>query len=175
MKIIKTELDGVLVLEPTIYNDNRGFFIESYNKKILKEIGLDFDFVQDNHSRSTKDVLRGLHFQKNHPQGKLVRCVRGSVFDVAVDVNKESPNFGKYFSIELNDINNRMLWIAPGYAHGFCVLSEVADFNYKCTEYYYPNDQAGILWSDNDIGINWPTSNPIISEKDKNYPSLKDI
>ena len=175
MKIIKTELDGVLVLEPTTYNDNRGFFIESYNKKILKEIGLDFDFVQDNHSRSTKDVLRGLHFQKNHPQGKLVRCVRGSVFDVAVDVNKESPNFGKYFSIELNDINNRMLWIAPGYAHGFCVLSEVADFNYKCTEYYYPNDQAGILWSDNDIGINWPTSNPIISEKDKNYPSLKDI
>ncbi len=175
MNIIKTELDGVLVLEPTKYSDKRGFFIESYNKKILKEIGLDFDFVQDNHSRSTKDVLRGLHFQKNHPQGKLVRCVRGSVFDVAVDINKKSPNFGKYFSIELNDTNNRMLWIAPGYAHGFCVLSDVADFNYKCTEYYYPNDQAGILWSDNDIRINWPTSNPIISEKDKNYPFLKDI
>ena len=167
MNIDKTNLEGVLVISSNVHSDERGFFKETYQKEIFKEAGVDYEFVQDNHSRSSKGVLRGLHFQRNNPQGKLVRCSYGTVFDVAVDINPDSKTYGQYFGVELSDSNHLQLWIPPGYAHGFCVVSEIADFHYKCTDFYNPNDEGGLLWKDPTVNIDWPINNPILSERDK--------
>lgn len=176
MKVLKTRLPGVLVLEPTIYGDERGFFLESFNhNRYQQHLGLSYDFVQDNHSRSTRGVLRGLHAQAKHPQGKLVRVSRGEVFDVAVDIDPESSTFGQWVGERLSDSNHRQLWIPPGYAHGFAVLSDVADFEYKCTDYYHPDDEIGVLWNDPDIGIDWPLDDPLLSTKDAALPLLREF
>ena len=176
MKKIPTKLNGCWILEPTTHGDDRGFFVESWNRETFKRLDLDVDFVQDNHSRSRRGVLRGIHYQINRPQGKLVRVTRGSVFDVAVDIRKESPTFGMWNGVELSEDNRRMLWVPPGFAHGFLVLSEQADFQYKCTESYSPEDERGIRWDDEDLGIIWPIetgNSPILSEKDLGLPGLK--
>jgi len=176
MKVNKTNLDGVLHIEPKVFGDTRGFFLETYNKERYMDAGFpDVEFVQDNHSRSSKGVLRGLHFQLNHPQGKLVQVATGSVFDVAVDVRVGSPTFGQWYGCVLSEKNHHQLWIPPKFAHGFCVLSDTADFVYKCTDYYQPDDEGGLLWNDPDVGIDWPLSEPLLSEKDKEYSCLKDI
>ena len=175
MKIIETELPGVLIIEPQVFGDERGFFLESFHAERYREAGIDMAFVQDNHSRSRKGVLRGLHFQRRHPQGKLVRASRGSIFDVAADIDPASPTFGQYVGVTLSDENHRQMWIPPGYAHGFCVLSDEADFEYKCTDLYYANDEGGVLWSDPDLNIQWPLSNPLLSAKDLALPSLADL
>lgn len=173
MKVIETALPGVLIIEPKVFGDARGFFVETFQVERYREAGITLPFVQDNHSRSQRGVLRGLHLQKTKPQGKLVRVSRGAVYDVAVDIDPSSPTFGKHVGVELTDDNHRQMWIPPGYAHGFCVLSEVADFEYKCTELYYPEDEGGVIWNDPDIGISWPYRNPVISEKDGALPNLK--
>ncbi|MEH6669062.1 dTDP-4-dehydrorhamnose 3,5-epimerase [Halopseudomonas sp.] len=175
MKITETELPGVLIIEPQVFGDERGFFLESFHAERYREAGIDMAFVQDNHSRSRKGVLRGLHFQRRHPQGKLVRASRGSIFDVAADIDPASPTFGQYVGVTLSDENHRQMWIPPGYAHGFCVLSDEADFEYKCTDLYYPNDEGGVLWSDPDLNIQWPLSDPLLSVKDLALPSLADL
>ena len=172
MKVIETVLPGVLILEPKVHGDSRGFFQETWRADSYNNIGIP-DFVQDNHSRSTHGVLRGLHAQRLQPQGKLVRVSRGSVFDVAADINPASPTFGKHVAVELSDENHRQLYIPPGYAHGFCVLSETADFLYKCTDYYQPGDEIGVLWNDADIAVAWPIAEPQLSDKDKNLPTLR--
>ena len=175
MNIIETSLPGVLLLEPKIFGDARGFFLESWNRKTFAERGLDLDFVQDNHSRSARGVLRGLHYQLNEPQGKLVRVVSGAVFDVAVDVRRSSPHFGRWAGYELSADNARMLWIPPGFAHGFLVLSETADFLYKTTAYYAPQWDRGIRWDDPQIGVAWPLDGaPTLSAKDVVQPLLQD-
>lgn len=174
MIIKNTTLDEVKIIKNEVYGDDRGFFFESFNLKKWNENGQSFNFVQDNHSRSKKGVIRGLHFQKKKPQGKLVRCVKGCVLDVAVNIDPKSKDFGKYFSIELSEDNKLQLWIPPGFAHGFCVLSDSADFCYKCTDYYDPKDESGIKWNDRDIGINWPEATAELSEKDQNLPTLKE-
>ena len=175
MKIEETILSGVKLLYPDFYADNRGFFLESFNKKIYEENNIETNFVQDNHSRSAKNVLRGLHFQKNNPQGKLVRCSKGRVLDVVVDINQQSSTYRQHIAVELSDENHIQLWIPPGYAHGFLVLSEYADFNYKCTNFYYKNDQHGLMWNDPEIAIKWPISEPILSEKDKKNMLLREL
>ncbi|MBL4609651.1 MAG: dTDP-4-dehydrorhamnose 3,5-epimerase [Pseudomonas sp.] len=175
MKIIETELPGVLIIEPQVFGDERGFFLESFHAERYREAGIDMAFVQDNHSRSRKGVLRGLHFQRRHPQGKLVRASRGSIFDVAADIDPASPTFGQYVGVTLSDENHRQMWIPPGYAHGFCVLSDEADFEYKCTDLYYPNDEGGVFWSDPDLNIQWPLSDPLLSAKDLALPPLADL
>ena len=175
MKVINTCLSGVLILEPEVFGDRRGFFKESFNAKRYREVGIDLLFVQDNCSRSQRGVLRGLHFQKSRPQGKLVSCTAGCVYDVAVDIDPSSSTFGQYVGVELSDENHRQLWIPPGYAHGFCVLSASADFHYKCTDFYDPNDEGGLLWSDSSVAIDWPITNPSLSSKDRNLPTLTDI
>lgn len=172
MMITNTNLCGVKVISPKVHEDSRGFFLESYNTRNFINEGIDFPFVQDNHSRSEKNVLRGLHFQKTKKQGKLVRCTAGTVFDVVVDIDIKSKNFGNYFSVELSDSNKKMLWVPPGYAHGFCVLSDYADFQYKCTDFYDPNDEGGLLWSDEKINIPWPIEDPLISIKDQQNKGL---
>ena len=175
MKKITTNLDDCLVLEPVVHGDDRGFFIESWNSRTFDELGLDLKFVQDNHSRSSQGVLRGLHFQLNTPQGKLVRVTRGSVFDVAVDLRRSSTTYGNWFGTELSESNKRMLWVPPGFAHGFLVLSDFADFQYKCTEYYSQKDDRGIRWDDPKIGIEWPLPDgfePLLSDKDRDAPEL---
>lgn len=175
MQAIETALPGVLLLEPRVFGDARGFFLESWNRQTFAELGLNLDFVQDNHSRSAKGVLRGLHYQLNEPQGKLVRVVSGAVFDVAVDVRKSSPHFGRWAGYELSADNQRMLWIPPGFAHGFLVLSDSADFLYKTTAYYAPQWDRGIRWDDPDIGVQWPLHDaPALSAKDAVQPWLKD-
>ena len=175
MNIIETNLPGVLLLEPKVFGDARGFFLESWNRKAFAGLGLDQDFVQDNHSRSARGVLRGLHYQLNEPQGKLVRVVSGAVFDVAVDVRKSSPHFGQWVGYELSADNHRMLWIPPGFAHGFLVLSDAADFLYKTTAYYAPQWDRGIRWDDPKIGVQWPLEGaPTLSAKDQVQPLLKD-
>ena len=175
MNIIETTLPGVLLLEPKVFGDARGFFLESWNRKTFVEHGLDADFVQDNHSRSTRGVLRGLHYQLNEPQGKLVHVVTGAVFDVAVDVRKSSPHFGQWVGCELSAENHRMMWIPPGFAHGFLVLSDSADFLYKTTAYYAPQWDRGIRWDDPQIGVAWPLDGaPQLSAKDAVQPLLKD-
>ena len=158
MNVIPTAIPDVLIIEPKVFGDERGFFYESFNQKVFNEAtGLDVQFVQDNHSRSRKGVLRGLHYQlPPHAQGKLVRCVRGAVFDVAVDIRKSSPTFGKWVGVELSEANHRQLWIPPGFAHGFLTLSETADFLYKTTDYYTPTAERSIAWNDPEIGIAWP-------------------
>lgn len=174
MKVINTILEGVLIIEPSIFLDDRGSFHESYNSKIYKEIGINEEFVQDNHSISSYGVLRGLHFQHQNPQGKLVRCTKGKVHDVVVDINPESSTYCQYIGIDLSEDNFKQLWIPGGYAHGFCVLSEVAAFQYKCTNYYDNNDQKGYIWNDPNLSIDWPIENPTLSEKDKLLPNLSD-
>ncbi len=175
MNVVKTSLPEVLLLEPKVFGDARGFFLESWNRKTFSALGLDVDFVQDNHSRSARGVLRGLHYQLKDPQGKLVRVVNGSVFDVAVDLRRSSPNFGRWVGYELSAENQRMLWIPPGFGHGFLVLSESADFLYKTTAYYAPEWDRGVCWNDPEIGIEWPGSgSPTLSAKDRVLPFLKD-
>jgi dTDP-4-dehydrorhamnose 3,5-epimerase len=173
MNAIATAIEGVLILEPKVFGDERGFFMESYNRRAFAQAtGLEIDFVQDNHSRSKKGVLRGLHYQIQQPQGKLVRVVSGAVFDVAVDIRRSSPTFGRWVGVELTAANQRQLWVPPGLAHGFVVLSDSADFLYKTTDYYAPQFERSILWNDPAIGINWPLAAhgiaaPLLSDKDR--------
>lgn len=178
MNVEKTILPGVMVINTDIYQDNRGFFVENYHKEkydTFKIPGLNLNFVQDNHSFSKKNVLRGLHFQLERPQGKLVSVIDGEVFDVVADVNPNSKTFMKWIGVNLSSINGKQLWIPPGYAHGFCVISEKANFVYKCTEFFDPNLDIGLNWSDPDLNIEWPIMEPILSEKDKKLPFLKEI
>lgn len=174
MKIVESTLPGVLVIEPRKFGDKRGFFLETYRESLMREAGITQEFVQDNHSRSGRGVLRGLHYQLTQPQGKLVRVARGKVFDVAVDVRIGSSTFGQWYGATLDDETMRMMYIPPGFAHGFVVLSDIADFIYKCTDYYHPESEQGILWNDPDIGINWPITDVKISDKDANNPALSD-
>lgn len=176
MKITKTKLEGVVIIEPDVFGDNRGFFMESWNKKKMEETGLFYDFVQDNHSKSTvKGTLRGIHFQKgNKAQAKLVRCVKGVVLDVAVDLRKNSPTFKQWVGVELSAENKKQLLIPRGFGHGFVTLTDDVEFLYKADNYYAPDADAGIRWNDPDIGVEWGVENPILSEKDKKNPFLKD-
>ncbi|MDD2720652.1 MAG: dTDP-4-dehydrorhamnose 3,5-epimerase [Gallionella sp.] len=168
MKAVATKIPDLLIIEPTVYGDDRGFFFESFNRRKFSELsGRDTDFVQDNHSRSAKGVLRGLHYQIQHPQGKLVRVVQGRVLDVAVDIRKSSPTFGQHVAVELSDENKRMFWIPEGFAHGFVVLSEAAEFLYKTTDYWFPEHERSLLWNDPALGIDWQLDAiPLISSKD---------
>ena len=168
-------IEGLCVIEPEIHLDARGYFTESYNQKDMQEAGLNVDFVQDNQSGSVKGVLRGLHYQKEHPQGKLVRVIRGRVYDVAVDIRRGSVTYGKWFGIELSEENRKQLYIPEGFAHGFLVLSENAEFCYKCTDFYHPGDEGGIAWNDPTLGIQWPEieGEYQLSEKDKNWKGLE--
>lgn len=175
MNVIETILPDVLLLEPKVFGDARGFFLESWNRRTFAGLGLDLDFVQDNHSRSARGVLRGLHYQLNQPQGKLVRVVSGAVFDVAVDLRRSSPHFGRWTGHELSADNQTMMWIPPGFAHGFQVLSDSADFLYKTTAYYVPQWDRGIRWDDPQVGVVWPLDGaPALSAKDAVAPLLKD-
>lgn len=176
MKITKTKLDGVVIIEPDVFGDNRGFFMESWNKKKMEEAGFYYDFVQDNHSKSTvKGTLRGIHFQKgNKAQAKLVRCVKGVVLDVAVDLRQNSPTFKQWVGVELSEENKKQLLIPRGFGHGFVTLTDDVEFLYKADNYYASEADAGIRWNDPDIGIEWGIENPILSEKDKKNPFLKD-
>lgn len=176
MKITKTKLEGVVIIEPDVFGDNRGFFMESWNKKKMVEAGLDYDFVQDNHSKSTvKGTLRGIHFQKgDKAQAKLVRCVKGAVLDVAVDLRRNSPTFKQWVGVELSEENKKQLLIPRGFGHGFVTLTDDVEFLYKADNYYAPEADAGIRWNDPDVGVEWRIENPILSEKDKKNPFLKD-
>jgi len=175
MKISHTKLKGCVIIEPHVFGDERGFFLETFQAvRYEQEAGIDLPFFQDNHSRSARGVLRGLHFQKTKPQGKLVRVVRGEVYDVAVDIRKGSATFGEWEGNILSEDNKKQVWVPPGFAHGFIVLSETADFEYKCTDYYDPNDEGCILWNDPDLGIPWPVANPVLSTKDENAKRLVD-
>lgn len=176
MKVIKTKLHDCVIIEPKVFGDERGFFLETFQAERYAELaGIKLPFVQDNHSRSTKAVLRGLHYQKTKPQGKLVRVVSGVVYDVAVDIRQGSSTFGQWEGVILSGENKKQFWVPAGFAHGFAVLSEIADFEYKCTDYYDPLDEGSILWSDPDLNISWPTDNPNLSEKDANAENLADL
>lgn len=171
----KTDIEGVYIIEPKVFGDERGYFMETYNEKDFKEAGLDYCFVQDNQSKSHKGVLRGLHYQRNYPQAKLVRVIQGEVFDVAVDLRKNSPTYGKWVGVVLSSENKKMFMIPRGFAHGFVVLSETAEFVYKCDDIYHPEDEGGIMWNDPDVGIDWPyKGEPSLSEKDAKHPLLRD-
>jgi dTDP-4-dehydrorhamnose 3,5-epimerase len=172
VRVLETTIPGLLVVEPRVFGDDRGFFLETFNAARFAEHALPTEFVQDNHSRSAKGVLRGLHYQRRNPQGKLVSVVRGEVWDVAVDIREGSPTFGRWFGTTLSEQRHQLLWIPPGFAHGFCVLSESADFLYKCTTLYDPADDRGIRWNDPALGIEWPIADPILSAKDRALPSL---
>ncbi|MGG7178100.1 dTDP-4-dehydrorhamnose 3,5-epimerase [Clostridium paraputrificum] len=177
-KFIETKLKDVYIIEPTVFGDNRGYFMETYNKEDFEKAGLTMKFVQDNESKSTRGVLRGLHFQTKHTQGKLVRATKGEVFDVAVDLRKGSPTFGMWEGVLLSEDNKRQFYIPEGFAHGFLVLSDEAVFNYKCTDFYDPEHDGGLLWNDEEIEIEWPLEgieNILLSEKDKNQKKLKDL
>lgn len=174
-KFNKTEIEGVYIIESQVFGDNRGYFLETYNKKDFDNAGLKYDFVQDNQSKSRKGVLRGLHFQKTHPQAKLVRVLEGEVFDVAVDLRKDSKTYGKWVGVILSAENKKQFMIPRGFAHGFVVLSDEATFAYKCDDFYHPEDEGGIMWNDPEVNIKWPFEGEVIlSEKDKKHPSLKD-
>ena len=176
MKITHSKLKGCVIIEPNIFADERGFFLETYQAiRYKQEAGIDLPFVQDNHSRSKKGVLRGLHFQKTKPQGKLVRVVRGEVYDVAVDIRKESATFGEWEGVILSEDNKKQFWVPPGFAHGFVVLSDIADFEYKCTDYYDPIDEGSILWNDPDLVIHWPIASPNLSTRDRAAKRLVDL
>ena len=173
--IIKTGIEGVLIFEPKVFGDDRGFFMETWSRDRYREAGLDVEFVQDNISSSSRGVLRGLHYQNPQPQGKLVQVLKGEVLDVAADIRVGSPTFGKVATCLLSDENRRQFYVPAGFAHGFCVLSETALFLYKCTAFYNAGAEGGLLWNDPDLGIDWPVADPILSEKDSNAPRLKDI
>jgi dTDP-4-dehydrorhamnose 3,5-epimerase len=175
MRIVETALPGAFVIEPQVFGDARGFFYESYNEAKYREAGIDRRFVQSNVSRSAKGVLRGLHYQWPNPQGKLVSVLEGEVYDVAVDIRRGSPTFGRWVGVMLTTDNHRHFWVPEGFAHGFCVLSEFATFTYQCTALYDREGDAGIRWNDADIGIDWPVSAPLLSEKDTRAPFLKDV
>ena len=175
MKVEKTKLEGLLIITPEIFEDKRGFFLESFNADRYRKAGINFDFVQDNHSRSYKGVLRGLHYQKTQPQGKLVRVIKGEVYDIAVDIRQGSPTYGQWEAVILTEENKTQFWVPPGFAHGFLVLSETADFEYKCTNYYDPYDEGSLLWNDPDLNITWPIDNPKLSKKDANAGLLADL
>jgi dTDP-4-dehydrorhamnose 3,5-epimerase len=175
MKVIETKIKDLLIIEPKIFGDERGFFYETFQAERYKKAGIKESFVQDNRSRSTKGVLRGLHFQKSKSQGKLVSVTSGEVFDVAVDLRPNSETFGQYESIVLTGQNKLQFYVPPGFAHGFCVLSDTADFQYKCTDYYDPTDESGLLWSDPDLDIDWPIIEPLLSEKDMHQPTFSTI
>lgn len=177
MNIIDTSIPDVKIIQPKVFGDERGFFLETFEANRYRDaLGIELDFVQDNHSRSSMKVLRGLHFQKIKPQGKLVRCVRGEVFDVAVDIRPHSSTFGKWEGVILSETNKTQFWIPPGFAHGFVVLSDIADFEYKCTDYYAPEHEGCLMWNDEDVNIEWPIDfEPLLSAKDKSGYSLKDI
>ena len=171
MKVVETRIPGVLIVEPKVFGDERGFFMETFHGRKYKEHGIDRIFVQDNHSRSCRSTLRGLHYQLRHPQGKLVYAVSGEIFDVAVDIRKGSATFGQWVGITLSAVNKRQIYVPEGFAHGFCVVSDQADVIYKCTDFYAPDDDYGILWSDPKIGIDWPVDAPLLSPKDgRNRP-----
>lgn len=177
MNVIKTNIPDVVIIEPKVFGDERGFFLETFQAERYRELaGIELPFVQDNHSRSSKGVLRGLHFQKSKPQGKLVRVVRGEVFDVAVDIRKDSPTYGQWSGVLLSEDNKRQFWVPPGLAHGFMVLSDVADFEYKCTDYYDPSDEGCLIWNDPSVGIEWPQGiEPKLSAKDELGLTLKQL
>lgn len=175
MKITKTEIEGLLIIEPKVFGDDRGFFYETFHSERYKDAGIPLDFVQDNRSRSSKGVLRGLHFQKTRPQGKLVTVTKGCVFDVAVDIRPDSNTFGLYKSVELSEENKIQFYIPPGFAHGFYVMSDVADFQYKCTDFYFPEDESGLIWNDKDVNIQWPELTPLLSVKDSLLPTLQTL
>jgi dTDP-4-dehydrorhamnose 3,5-epimerase len=176
MNVIKTKLKDCLIIEPKVFGDERGFFLETFQADRYADLArISLPFVQDNHSRSSKGVLRGLHFQKTKPQGKLVRVVRGEVYDVAVDIRSYSPTYGQWEAVILSEENKTQFWVPPGFAHGFVVLSETADFEYKCTDYYDPSDEGSLLWNGSDLNIPWPIDNPKLSEKDANAPKLADL
>jgi dTDP-4-dehydrorhamnose 3,5-epimerase len=175
LKVTTTPLPGVLLLEPKVFGDARGFFMETYRADVFRDLGIDAAFVQDNHSRSARGVVRGLHYQEPNPQGKLVRCTRGALFDVAVDIRRGSPTFGQWYAQELSDENKLLLWVPPGFAHGFCALTSEADLVYKCTTLYDASSDRSVLWNDPDLGINWPdVGTPSLSAKDTNAPRLRD-
>ena len=176
MNVVKTKLHDCVIIEPKVFGDDRGFFLETFQAERYAELaGISLPFVQDNHSRSSKAVLRGLHYQKTKPQGKLVRVVKGEVYDVALDIRQDSPTIGQWEGVILSELNKRQLWVPPGFAHGFLVLSETADFEYKCTDYYDPSDEGNILWNDPDLDIPWPIATPILSNKDVNADRLVDL
>lgn len=176
IEIEKTPLEGVLLIKPQVFEDERGYFIETWQKDRYSHLGIDSIFLQDNHSVSRRGILRGLHYQINHPQGKLVSVSYGEVYDVVVDLRFNSPSYGKWFGAFISQTNHFQLWVPPGFAHGFLVMSEVAHFHYKCTDYYYPNDEGIIRWNDDTLGIQWPiTSKPILSKKDAEAPSFSNF
>lgn len=176
IQVTKTPIEGLYIIEPAIYGDARGYFMEAYNQADFRAAGIDAVFVQDNQSMSVKGTLRGLHFQKQHPQGKLVRVLSGRVFDVAVDLRKSSPTFGKWYGVELSGENKKQFYIPEGFAHGFLVLSDTAEFCYKCTDFYHPEDEGGLIWNDPTVGISWPKlpdgTSVLLSEKDRILPTL---
>jgi dTDP-4-dehydrorhamnose 3,5-epimerase len=175
MQIIPLDLEGAIIIEPDVYQDNRGFFMETFQQKRYWAHGIKVSFAQDNLSFSVKGTLRGLHFQNPHPQAKLVQVIQGEVLDVIVDIRKQSATFGKWAGVRLSAENHRQLFVPEGFAHGYCVLSDTAVFTYKCSDYYSPESEKGILWSDPDIGIDWPVKDPVLSDKDKAYPRLRDL
>jgi dTDP-4-dehydrorhamnose 3,5-epimerase len=175
VELFPTPLDGVVLLKPTVHQDKRGFFLESYSARALREFGIETVFVQDNHSRSVKNTLRGLHYQVNPGQVKLVRVLAGAIFDVAVDLRWGSPTFGQWFGQTLTAENYLQMYVPIGFAHGFCVLSDTADVAYKCSSYYSPADERGLMWNDPEIGIEWPVRDPILSPRDQQHPLLREI
>lgn len=175
MEIEPTPIEGVRIIIPKVFSDPRGYFMETYQRERFEAAGLPGHFVQDNLSYSRRGTLRGLHFQAPRAQAKLVQVIAGEIFDVAVDIRSGSPTFGQWFGLELSSTNHRQLFIAAGLAHGFCVLSDEAHVVYKCTDYYAPEDEGGLLWSDPDVGIDWPVASPLLSEKDRAYPLLRDL
>ncbi|MBS0266210.1 MAG: dTDP-4-dehydrorhamnose 3,5-epimerase [Planctomycetes bacterium] len=168
MKFIPTELPGLVIVEPQVFGDDRGFFMETFQRPKFAAAGIDVEFVQDNHSSSRRGVLRGLHYQLTRPQGKLVRAVRGAIFDVGIDLRRSSPTFGKWFGLELSEANRRQLYVPPGFAHGFCVISDAAEVIYKCTDVWVPQDERTVLWNDPTLAVKWPVESPTISAKDAN-------
>ncbi|HZP76304.1 MAG TPA: dTDP-4-dehydrorhamnose 3,5-epimerase [Pseudolabrys sp.] len=176
MRVIETLLSGVLIIEPRCFRDERGFFLENFQAPRYREAGIRDDFVQDNHSRSVKGVLRGLHFTVKHPQAQIVTVMQGRIFDVAVDLRRSSPSFGRWVGVELSDKGpQRQIYMAPGFAHGFCVLSETADLHYKCSRTYDHTDEGGLLWNDAEVGIRWPIELPVVSARDASYPRLREL
>jgi dTDP-4-dehydrorhamnose 3,5-epimerase len=172
MKVIPTRLPEVLLIEPTVHRDVRGFFVETYHARRYAEAGLGVTFVQDNHSRSTRGTLRGLHWQVEHPQGKLVRALTGEIFDVAVDIRPVSPTFGQWVGVTISADRFTQVYVPPGFAHGFCVTSDVAEVEYKCTAFYEPAAERGLIWNDPEVGIRWPIADPILSARDQGHPTL---